>query len=243
MVHGIGTHQPGYSTRLAENLARELNLDVVERKEKVVTLRIHLPKEYSEQNAHKGITRGKPGDKIGTLVIRAYGSKTNERNMFFHELTWSEITDADKKIIAYDNSGEYSFRRAEINNQIKQFINSHLPDPLIYLGDAKLDIQLAVTQTLCWMLTHDYSQIPEHTDQVCDIRKYPPSEVGRDDFVFISHSLGSRILTDAIQTITTSIGNEQSSNEPSENTTAWLNALRDETLNIFMLSNQRNSSP
>lgn len=237
MVHGIGTHLPGYATRLAENLARELNLDVVNREPKVITLRFRMP-EQAVADALRGRIRGKTGDKIGTVMVNTYWNKANDRKMTFYELTWSEITEADKRILAYDDSGEYTFRRAGLNKDLKQFVNSHMPDPLIYLGDAHFTIQQAVTQTLCWMFTQDYDQLPKQTDQVCHFQDYPPTEVRKDSYVFVSHSLGSRILTDAWQTVTAGLVMEAGMKNASPNVADWRRALQDETMTIFMLSNQ-----
>lgn len=236
MVHGIGTHLPGYSTRLAENLARELNLWVVSRAPKVLTLRFRMPPV--EAGTLRGRIRGKTGDKIGTVTINNYSSKSGDRRMTFYELTWSEITDADKRVIAYDDSGEYSFRRAGINKELKQFVNSHMPDPLIYLGDAQFTIQQAVAQSLCWMFTQDYDQLPSTGDQYCQFDRYPATEVRKDSYAFISHSLGSRILIDAWQTVTASLAVGIGGKDVPPNIADWQRALQDESLTIFMLSNQ-----
>jgi len=238
MVHGIGTHLPGYSTRLAENLASELKLDVVAREPKVITLRLSLEQEHIASGATRGRLRGKVGDKNGTVTVNTYRSKNSDQRMTFYELTWSEIIEADKRIIAYDDSGEYSFRRAGLNKDLKQFINGHLPDPLIYLGDAQLNIQLAVSQTLCWMFTRDYDALPKHADEICRFERYSPTEVRRDSYVFVSHSLGSRILTDALQIVTAALAQEAKRKDATGNVAAWRDALRDQALTIFMLSNQ-----
>ena len=238
MVHGIGTHLPGYSTRLAENLARELDLDVVDREPKKIALRLAANEQAMEMALDRGDVRGKTGDNNGTLTVHRYRSKSSQRKMIFYELTWSEITEADKKIMAYYDSGEYSFRRAGVNKDLKQFVNSHLPDPLIYLGDAQLNIQLSVAQALCWMFTRDYTDIPRETDQICNFQEYPPTEVRQDGYLFVSHSLGSRILTDALQLVTASMAEYEKRDNVSANVAEWRESLRDQTLTIFMLSNQ-----
>jgi hypothetical protein len=240
MVHGIGTHLPGYSTRIAENLARELGLDVVERTPKVVTLRLHVDAGLFEENLARGRVRGELGEKNGNLTLQRYRNKDDSRSMVFYELTWSEITEADKRILNFDDSGAYSFRRAGLNNDLKKFINSHLPDPLIYLGDAQGNIQNAVSQALCWMFTQDYEALPEHVDRICDFHDYPPDQLPNDSFVFVSHSLGSRILTDALQGVTAAVARERDDNTSrySEVAAQWVDALQEEPLTIFMLSNQ-----
>lgn len=238
IVHGIGTHLPGYSTRLAENLAREMGLDVVDRAPKVITLRLNVSEKRLEAAVARGTMRGKVGDKNGTVVVSRYTNKDGSRSMTLYELSWSAITEADKRIIAYDNSGEYSFRRASVNRDLKEFINSHLPDPLIYLGNAHGNIQAAVSETLCWMFTRDYGQLPDRTDEACQFYQYPPDEVVKDSYTMITHSLGSRILSDAMQAVTASLAQREKEKNASPNVARWLEALRHKTITIFMLSNQ-----
>jgi len=240
MVHGIGTHLPGYSTRLAENLARELNLDVVDRAPKVIQLRLHVHPRVFQEAVDRGIMRGELGESNGTVILQRYRSKDGTRKMTFYELTWSEITEPDKRVINYDSSGEYSFRRAGLNHELKQFINNVLPDPLIYLGDAQGNIQTSVSQTLCWMFTRDYEEVPQQTDEACEFYGYTPDDLRNDTFTFISHSLGSRILTDSLQTITATVayGQGEQSDETLKVSTQWVDTLQNESLSIFMLSNQ-----
>ena len=240
MVHGIGTHLPGYSTRLAENLARELQLDIVDRTPKVINLRLHVKPEVFEAEVKRGRMRGQLGESNGIVTLHRFRSKDGQRAMIFYELTWSQITEPDKRIIDYDNSGSYAFRRAEMNRDLKEFVNSRLPDPMIYLGNAHGNIQSAVSQTLCWMFTHDYDQVPQETDQACNFADYQPNELRNDSFVFVSHSLGSRVLTDAMQSVTAAVAAERNelSQAESGNAAAWVDALKQESLTIFMLSNQ-----
>jgi len=240
MVHGIGTHLPGYSTRLAENLARELGLGVVERTPKVIGLRLHVHPRVFEEAVARGMMRGELDEPNGTVTLQRYSSKDGSRAMTFYELTWSEITEPDKRVINYDSSGDYSFRRAALNHELKEFINNHLPDPLIYLGDAQGNIQTSVTQALCWMFTRDYEQVPQHTDEACEFYGYTPDELRNDSYSFISHSLGSRILTDSLQSITATVayGQGTNSDETLRVATQWVDILQNESLSIFMLSNQ-----
>ena len=59
------------------------------------------------------------------------------KELTFYELTWSEITRAEKALLDFDNSGEYDFRRAQINRVLKKFSNDTGPDPIIYLGESR----------------------------------------------------------------------------------------------------------
>ena len=95
MIHGIGKHLPGYSGRLTEHLMRELGLDVTDERIKELTLR----------NPMAG------PEPIGFLRIIRFMNKSRTRELLFYELTWSEITEPEKKVLEYDSSGEYTFRR------------------------------------------------------------------------------------------------------------------------------------
>ena len=242
MVHGIGTHLPGYSTRLAENLARELDLNVVDRTPKTIKLRLNVPPRVFQELKAQGAMRGELGDSNGYVTIQRYRSKDGTRKLSFYELTWSEITEPDKSIIKYDSSGEYSFRRAGLNHELKDFINNHLPDPLIYFGAAQGNIQVSVSQALCWMFTREYDELAMDTDEACEFLGQTPEELElkKDSYAFISHSLGSRILTDSLQTITASIalGKSEYSMRSEELTRLWVDTLQNTRLSIFMLSNQ-----
>lgn len=238
MVHGIGAHRPGYSTRLAENLASELQLQVVDREPRELTLRLDLSPDRMAEARASGRLRGQSGDAIGNLRVSIYRSKQDTRTMVFYELTWSGITEADKRLMAFDDSGEYAFRRADINRDLKSFVNAQLPDTLLYLGNAQLDIQLAVAQALCWMFTRDYDELPKQTDEACHFRDRAPANFARNSYVFVSHSLGSRILTDALQTVATTIPQSAQGEGMSNMEHQWQELLQPQVLTLFMLSNQ-----
>ncbi len=94
MVHGVGTHIPGYSTQLLEGLSDEMALNRISEITKNIILTDPL-------DATK---------KLGELRITRSTSENGTEELLFYELTWSEITSDQKKILSYDNSGEYSFR-------------------------------------------------------------------------------------------------------------------------------------
>ncbi|MCZ6773734.1 MAG: hypothetical protein O7G83_17380 [Proteobacteria bacterium] len=184
MVHGIGHHIPGYSGRLTEILMRELKLGLREEDYKEMVLR--------EPDVWDG--------PLGNLRISRYMNEARTRELLFYELSWSEITEAEKKIIEFDDSGEYTFRRTLLNGAIKKFFNSHIPDPLIFLGEARVPILASARQSFCWMTQGDWSDYAAFTDGPCDL--YSGSRVRQikeDDYAFITHSLGSRIVVDALR--------------------------------------------
>ncbi len=219
MVHGVGDHKPGYATEFFEKLAKELDLTVTTR-------------------AHKNIklTDSSSTDKpLGNLRINRFMSKDRNQELMLYELTWSDITAKEKEVLAYDNSGEYSFRRAEVNNMLKTFSNDTGPDPIIYLGESRADILLAFNQSVCWMTYGDWDKLPRSSNEFCNAPDI--TSITNDHYAFISHSLGSRITIDGFQSITSLVGTEGTS----VNTSFLLNIkkeFKNKKIPIYMMSNQ-----
>jgi len=121
--------------------------------------------------------------------------------MVFGELTWDPIVAKEKSAIDFDNSDEYASRRASINNVLKTFVNDTIPDVVMYYGSSRVPIQASVQQALCWLMSKRWQDLPKEGTQYCDAKA--PDFLSRidDDYAFITHSLGSRITTDALQRI------------------------------------------
>jgi hypothetical protein len=184
MVHGIGKHLPGYSGRFTEHLMREFRLEVREEDYKEIVLR--------DPDVMDG--------PLGKLRISRYMNKERTREVLFYELTWSEITEAERTIIEFDDSTEYSFRRASLNAYFKKFFNSHVPDSLVFLGEPQLPILTSVRQSLCWMTHGDWNDYADFADEPCNLmRSERLKHLQEDDFVVVTHSLGSRIAVDTLQ--------------------------------------------
>lgn len=216
MVHGVGNHLPGYSTQFLEKLAKELDLTVTGKNDKNIDLAD--PKD--------------PAKQLGNLRIKRYLNKEKSQELLFYELTWSEITAKDKEVLSYDNSGEQSFRRAEVNNMLKKFSNDTGPDPIIYLGEKRDDILTAFTQSFCWMVSGGWDSLPDDAHQACSSRSVTPFY--NDSYAFVSHSLGSRITIDGLQLIAST----QANGESGSFDTAVSNILKNKTIPIYMMSNQ-----
>jgi hypothetical protein len=214
MVHGIGSHQPGYATRLAENLSRELVLPQVEEKSKEFKL------------AHPNYP-----DELGTLRVSQFFNTEKGRELIFYELTWDPIVEDAKQTIAFDNSGEYAFRRTGVNNALKLFVNDTVPDVVLYYGRFREQIQTSVGQSLCWMMSESWETLPEAGPAFCDATS--PENLDRlgDDYIFITHSLGSRITSDALQRIAVLIKSDPKFSDR-------VRTLEEKTFPFFMLSNQ-----
>ena len=235
MIHGIGSPIPGYSTRFSTNLTRELKLDVKEEFIKHIDLKHPVLGE-------------KP---LGTLAISRFFNKDRTREMIFYELTWSNIIEKEKSRIYFDNAGTYTYKRAGINSILKGFINAHAPDPMIYLGSSRMSILRSVGQSLCWMMSKDWEDLAHHQNSFCDAATQSLNKLGKDDFSIITHSLGSRIIIDALQALAfqtafqTPGSSRESEYEPLEEGVLqspkirqMLASLREEEIPIFMLANQ-----
>lgn len=215
MVHGMGSHQPGYSARLAENLARALSLNRVQEKYRELTLsRPHFPEQ-----------------KVGNLRVCRFLNDDGSRNMIFYELTWDSIVEQEKQNLSFDNSEEYAYRRASINRVLKEFVNSTVPDVLMYKGTSLEVIQSAVTQSLCWMMGRDWEELPASGSYYCDPLKENVYRNLDDRFAFITHSLGSRVTVDTLQRLAT-----LARQDPRMGT--CIEALKQKEFSVFMLSNQ-----
>ncbi len=214
MVHGVGDHLPGYSTQFVEKLMQKLDLSVMTAQHKNIKL----------------TSRTETGKNLGNLRINRLLSKNRKKELLFYELTWSEITAKQKEVLAYDNSGEYSFRRAQVNDLLKKFSNDTGPDPIIYLGESREDILVSFAQAFCWMTKSDWDNLPDDVMQACSFNEDgAAANITNDQYTFISHSLGSRITIDGMQRIA-SIVNDRDAK--------FREALKQKEIPIYMMSNQ-----
>lgn len=223
MVHGVGSHTPGYSTHFLEKLALELDLPVMGSRYK--EFRITLPK-YADED-------------LGVLRIRRLMSEDESRELLFYELTWSSITAAEKSMLDYDNSGEYSYRRAEVNDMLKKFSNDTGPDPMIYLGDSRENILASFRSAFCWMVSHNWDDLPEQTDQICNpLSDGFLSNIANDEYSVVSHSLGSRIVMDGMHSLAHNFSEKTEAHNASSKETDFIDAFKQKSIPLYMLSNQ-----
>jgi len=224
MTHGVGDHEPGYATLLMEKLGQALDLTVKSKEPKNIKLFDPLD----------------PKRVLGDLRVNRLLSKDRSRQILFYELTWSKISAPLKKILAYDNSGEHSFRRAEVNDLLKGFSNNTGPDPMIYLGDQREAILSAFTQSACWMMAFDWDDMPERSDEIFDCKFDNDrllEHISVDDYIFISHSLGSRITIDGLHRIA-HLSEYINNDADILSAESIADLLQDKSIPIYMLSNQ-----
>lgn len=223
MIHGVGTHFPGYSRRIQENLANNIGLDVRSRVPKNITLLD--PKDHKTQ--------------IGNLQITFWQNKDKSKNMLFYELTWSEITIPDKQIIAFDTREEYSKFRVPFNEMMKKFLDNTLPDPLIYLVDKNNLILDSSNQAVCWMLKTNWSNIPNGKAEVCDVSMYNGiKDFDNENLLFITHSLGSKILMDSLIETSDNVSATAQTTQTDNAQRQLIKSLQNREITVFMLANQ-----
>jgi hypothetical protein len=218
MIHGIGRHSPGYSGRLVEHLMPALGLTI-------------------KSNTRKEIVLWEPAvsdDPVGRLSVRVYMSPDRARRLVFYELTWSEVFEEERRSLAFDSSVEYAFRRTEFNASLKRFFNDTIPDAFIYLSDARAKIFASVQQSFCWMTSGDWEDLPDRASVRCKLQNEERAGFTRqDDFAFLTHSLGSRIVIDVLQDETGLVY------RPEDYTSqARAEAFREREMPLYMLANQ-----
>lgn len=222
MVHGVGEHTPGYSTMLLENLAAQLDLTVFVKPQKNMTI-------TSDENSNKD---------LGNLRLTKLTSRDGNRELLFYELTWSSISKPEKEVLTFDQSGLVSFRRTDINHMLKKAANDAMADPLVYLGNKQNDIQTSVAQSYCWMIKSTFSDFPDNKHIPCTLKDDKALErAKKDDYFFISHSLGSRITIDAFQRIARLL-NKDEWKQKYPKLSELHNIIQNREITIFMLSNQ-----
>ena len=214
MIHGIRDHLPGYSAQFVERLSKELDLPLMSSRRK----NIHLI-DAREKEA-----------KLGNLGLVRLMSKDRSRELLFYELTWSAITAKQKEAIAFDNSDEYAYRRADVNNLLKKFSNETWPDSIIYIGESRDEILKSFSQAFCWMVKSDWTSFPDNSAQACSFKDADLSRsLLNDQFAFITHSLGSRIAVDGLQNLAGKIDECDSSFQA---------VLKTKQIPVYMMSNQ-----
>ncbi|MCK5355396.1 MAG: hypothetical protein KAJ63_09780 [Methyloprofundus sp.] len=225
MVHGVGTHIPGYSTQFQEKLAAELQMPAKSSRYKEIHL---LNKEYPEKD-------------LGVLRVRRLLNSDGSSEVLFYELTWSAITNPEKEKLKYDTSGAYSFRRAEVNQMLKEFSNDTSPDPMIYLGKSKDQVLASFRTAFCWMVGRDWDALPEYSESECKINKEAIQYLPSDKYAIVSHSLGSRIVMDGMHSIaqrTAQATNGAPTNLEEGVIEEFTKGFRQKSIPFYLMSNQ-----
>ena len=215
LVHGIGTHTPGYAQRLIDGLVAEFSLDTMDETVK------RFPLAHPEH----------PGE-LGVLSVYRFIDSQDSREVLFYELTWDSIVDEQKSLIDFDNGRESSSRRVPFNHTMKTFVNQSVPDALIYNTNYRDVIQASVAQTACWMLSEKWRDLPDREPAYCDAgRDDLWAQIDDNNIAIISHSLGSRISLDAVYATALRISQRPELTRLSAK-------LKQKSVYLYMLSNQ-----
>jgi hypothetical protein len=214
-VHGIGSHTPGYSQHLQNGLIEEFGIDAMDETVKTISM------------THKNYA----GD-LGTLRVHRYMDLELSREILFYELTWDPIVEQEKQLLNFDNTAEASARRVPFNHTLKTFVNATVPDALMYNTRYREPIQLSIGQAICWMLNKTWGELPSSGSASCvGIEEDYWSKVDASGIAIISHSLGSRISIDALQTAVARFADRPNYREISAK-------ARTTPVYLYMLSNQ-----
>ena len=220
-VHGIGTQQLGHSAQLIEGLAGTLGLTVRSPRAKHVSL----------------VSPDDPTVSLGELNVIRLTNPERSRDLIFYELTWSAINQPGRESIAFDSSQLHRSRRASINQAVRTFTNDVLPDPIAFAGSKGALIRAAASQALCWAISTTWRALPEETvGQTCKPGPSYGSRIDIDDYAIATHSLGSRIAMDALQTLPNRLSDRQFATQPSVG--QLTERLKQKEITLFMLSNQ-----
>jgi hypothetical protein len=227
LVHGIGTHEPGWSIPLIMRLADQLNLNSLDKE--IKKIKIVSPKFE--------------GESLGQVGIMRLFDKTSGAELLAYELSWSEITQPAKQRLAYDTAGFSSDRRAAFNQDLKVFMNDRLVDPVAYLGPDGERIRKAAAEVFCMSAMADWRKLPSSGPFDCNISENVDLARLRDEpIIAITHSLGSRIMMDVLRGETAEfrdrINDATLSQEQHALYDGLLTTLQQKTIRLYMMANQ-----
>lgn len=224
LVHGIGSQVLGYSERLQRNLALRLGLDLVDGTVKTIALQSPPDAKTTPPNV-----------PLGTLRISRFTNGHGSELLTF-ELTYSDLLDTERKAVAFDDYGTAARERADLNKSLKTLINS-FTDPLAYNGTRGDFIRGSMLQAFCWMARGGWNDYPNGTRESCSWRDTQRNVIQSDDILISTHSLGSRVALDTMQTLgqlSEALGKDLKGRAAQQ----ALDSLRDKDITFFMLANQ-----
>lgn len=223
MVHGIGTHTPGYATRFRHGLVETLGLREIDAAVKSIAL------------DSEAIEWGQEPHILGQLNVTRHQNEAGTKQLLFYELTWSPITVPQKRNLEADSANTEGLKRASMNASLKRFMNATVPDLLIYNGNGFDRITRSVGESVCWMLFKNWNDLPESGQHVCDVRQAIDLDALRQDgHFFVTHSLGSRITIDTIQHFASFEFDE----EQGPIYSSMRKIIREKEFTVFMMANQ-----
>lgn len=218
MVHGIGNRVPGYSTNLHNALAYKLDLNEKTKKYKDIILK----------------SSNVPGEDIGHLRVFKMSKTDGSKEMIFYEFTWASVTAPLKASLDFDSNAS---RRTELAKIGKKFVNEKGTDALIYLGNDNVNkrIKAGMMQSLCWMMVENWDNLPESESYECTEKNIAIVSSDKNP-VIITHSLGSQIAIDTLQSMASY--DEDETADRSFVPESFKEYARNLESNVFMFANQ-----
>ena len=208
-VHGVGDHCAGYALGKEGWLSEKVldHIGLVPDKEDTPS---SLQKIYSSVF----IPLSKVDEKSYVSVWKKHyryrlpSSKSEFRSIEAIEITWSSLTQWIKtNQLGYDSGeikidGDTACVDAQINNSLappprealnafikEQVLDRSLADSMIYAGSYGEVIRKGFAEALCHSITD------QPNDQAC---QWPDARDARSKYIFVTHSLGSRIVFDTL---------------------------------------------
>lgn len=224
IVHGIGAQALGYSERQQRNLALNMGLNLIDPEVKTIGLRAPSDAKTTAPNV-----------PLGSLRISRFSNGSGAELLTF-ELTYSDLIETERKALAYDDVGTSGKVRASLNRSLKGLINS-FTDPLAYNGTRGDLIRGSMLQAFCWVSRGSWTDYPSAATESCNWRDTKRNVIQTDDILLSTHSLGSRVALDTMQTLGAlrdSLGNDARARSAMQ----ALDSLRDKDITFFMLANQ-----
>lgn len=234
IVHGIGPHDDNYSLRLSGMIAQQLGLDHRDPRQK----RIHLANAPAQGSS--------PAPVIGRLLVTRFADADETRELIAFEVNWSDLNrDTREAFVSAD--ADIDRVRASINASMKIFINRQMVDPIRYIGDQSPLVHDNVRLGACWMISGSFADYPDAsarapatTSTFCPAIADPAraaAVLAGDEFVAVTHSLGSRIFLDAFSAVGEYVDADRADRIVNP-FVGYATAFSDKQATVFMLSNQ-----
>jgi hypothetical protein len=234
IVHGIGPHDDNYSLRLSGMIAQQLGLDHRDPRQK----RIHLANAPAKGAGAAPV--------IGRLLVTRFADAEQKRELIAFEVNWSDLNRNTREAFVSADA-DIDRVRASINASMKTFINRQMVDPIRYIGDQSPLVHDNVRLGACWMISGSFDEYPDAsgrapatTSTFCPAIDDPAraaAVLASDEFVAVTHSLGSRIFLDAFSAVGEYVDADRADKIVNP-FVSYATAFSDKAATVFMLSNQ-----
>lgn len=185
-VHGMGNSKIGFSSHIRRGV--------------INTLKLRINGTPTLFKIHPENT------KNGYAYLKTWEYRTsNNKIIRFYELTWSPIT-RELKERTFSADAELDAYRQNLNAALKEFVNNYLSDPFLYIGKYGVGIRSVVSQAICHVMS-DTHKTRLKSVATCSTRALQKNEkVLSGGIAIVSHSLGSKLMYDALYNVALSSG-------------------------------------